>query len=269
MKLVAYQRVSTDDKGQDPERQKAPIQARADRDSHQVVAWVTDEGTSGATPPLDRPAVQEAIRLCREHGAKAIIVESVDRWTRGGWKDLGVSMFALQHDHGLDLLVADVEADGWVAELLVGIMATIAKMVRERLVAATKSGIANARRRVHDPSGCEPCTAGQWCPLFRNGREPKPDLTDQEAAVVYAMKKAGKGDRLCALEISRLRGAHEVADPKAARKRRVSKAWIADQLAKRPETLEVLGRVPRPSHERPSRKGPVSGRSAEAAEAEA
>ena len=43
-----------------------------------------------------------------------------NRWTRGGWQDLGVSMFLLDTEHGgLKLAVADIPSgDEFVAELL-------------------------------------------------------------------------------------------------------------------------------------------------------
>lgn len=204
MNLIAYLRVSTDDKGQDPDRQKPAILARATKDGHKVVAWVVDEGTSGGVPALDRPKVKEAIRLAKVHGAGALIVEAVDRWSRGGWQDVGVSMFRLQSDHDLGLIFADLQGDEFVVELLTGILATIAKMNRQRLREMVKSGMANARKKgVH------------------LGRPPKV-LTPEDWRLVDSMRAEGKGWRLVALAVSRQRGAFDVADPKAQRDRSVS-----------------------------------------------
>src|ERR1041385_8014302 len=114
MNLIAYLRVSTDDKGQDPDRQKRAMEARAAKDGHTVVAWVEDVGTSGGVPALDRPKVKEAVRLAAEHGAGAIIVEAVDRWTRSGWQDVGVSMWRLRTENDLGLLFADLHGDDFV-----------------------------------------------------------------------------------------------------------------------------------------------------------
>lgn len=240
MKLVGYLRVSTDDKGQDPARQKAPILARAARDGDEVVGWVVDEGTSGAVSPFDRPKVREAIRLAKEKGAHAIVCEAVDRWSRGGWQDVGVSMYNLQSDHGLGLKFADLQGDDFVVELLTGILATIAKMNRKRLIEATKSGMENARRKG-----------------VVMGRPAKPDLSDDEYQKVLGIKKHS-GNRRAAIEVSQWRGAHEVADAKSARFRRVSASWIQDQLAKRSETPKLLERVVRPAHRPPLRNGPIS-----------
>lgn len=247
MKVVGYLRVSLDDKGQDPDRQRAPIESRAARDGHQVVGWVTDKGTSGSIPAMTRPRVIEAVRLAKAEGAGGIMVESVDRWTRDGPRDLALSMFELEHDHRLQLVVADINGDDFTTELLMGIMATIAKMVRRRLIEATKSGIANARRKG-----------------VIIGRPRKPDLTDEELAACVRVGDASlPGLRRMALIVSQMRGAHEVADAKARRFRTVSRSWLADQLAKRPESPGLLGRVVRPSHDRPSRNGPLPEQPAE------
>lgn len=247
MRLVAYLRVSTDDKGQDPSRQKAPILARATKDGHEVVAWVIDEGTSGAVPAMERPRVQEAIKLAKSLGARALVVEAVDRWSRGGWQDVGVSMYQLESDHGLGLLFADLQGDDFVVELLTGILATIAKMNRKRLAEMTRTGMANARAKG-----------------VRLGRPAKPDLTAEELAVVVELVKSGRGLRRAADAITATRMVGRdgvpVVDAKARRFRKVSASWLADQLAKRPETPGLLGRVIRPCHRDPPPNGSISTR---------
>lgn len=212
MKLVGYLRVSTDDKGQDPERQKAPILARAERDGNEICAWVLDEGTSGGVSPFQRQKVMEAIEEAETHDAKGIIVESVDRWTRGGWKDLGVSMFELETQHGLTLTFADLHGDEFVVELLSGIMATVAKLFRKRLQEQIKTGLANAKSK-------------GW-PNGQPGRPPKEPLTMTELAEVLRLANLGHGRRRIALEISKARGAFDVADPKIRHRRTVTENWI-------------------------------------------
>jgi len=230
MKLVGYLRVSTDDKGQDPERQKAPCLARAARDENEVVAWIVDEGTSGGVSPFQRQKVLEAINEAEERGAEGIIVESVDRWTRGGWKDLGVSMFELETQHGLTLTFADLQGDEFVVELLSGIMATVAKLFRKRLQEQIKTGLANAK-------------AKGW-PNGRPGRPPKDPLTPEELADVLAMAEQGLGRRRIAHAISKKRGAFELADPEARWRRSITENWIRLQAeAQRAENPELFARL--------------------------
>lgn len=241
MKLVAYLRVSTDDKGQDPDRQKRLIEAWAPRHNHEIVAWVKDEGTSGTVPPLNRQMVLEALELAEQHNAGGIVVESTDRWTRGGWQDLGVSMFLLNQDHdGMKLLIADLpQGDEFVAELLGGIMASVAKEFRRRLVAQVKSGLANAKAR-------------GW-PNGEPGRDPKPDLTTAEyEAVVKLMggpsdPATGKkpGWRKAAHLVSSMRGAYNLVEPKDQRERAVSQTWLRKEMARHETRSEV--RVWRPT----------------------
>lgn len=244
MRVVLYRRVSTDDKGQDPDRQKAPLARVVERDRHVVVGDVVDEGTSAGEkglPTFDRPKVRELLAVAKREKAHAILVENVDRWTRKGPSELGYSMFVLQRDHGLQLLFADLPEDPFAREVLPPLMATLARMDNQRKSDMARTSVAQRKAR------------GE-----RIGRKPKPDLSDDEfAAVIRVMAGASTigGLRLAALEVSRRRGAHEVADPKARRDRMVSKNWVANQLFyKRPETLQLLGRVVRPGNRPPSRK---------------
>lgn len=238
MRVVLYRRVSTDDRGQDPDRQLAPLMAVVQRDKHEVVGDVVDEGTSAGekgVPTFERPKVKELLALAKAQRAHGVLVENVDRWTRKGPSELGYSMFVLERDHKLKLLFADLPADPFAREVLPPLMATLARMDNQRRSDMATTSVAQRKAR------------GE-----RIGRKPKPDLTEEEfQAVIRLMSRGGSvigGLRIASLEVSRLRGAHEVADAKARRDRMVSKNWIADQLNKRPETTQLLGRAVRPGH---------------------
>jgi len=235
VKLVGYLRVSTDDKGQDPDRQKAIILAAASRQGHEIVAWAVDEGISGTVPPLQRQGVLEALDLCQEHKAKGIMVESVDRWTRGGWTDLGVSMFQMETDYDdAQLIVADLPTeDKFLWELLAGIMASVAKMFNVRLRAQIKSGLANAK-------------AKGW-PNGEPGRKPKPPMTPGEAEVALRVLEtegkngvAANGYHSAALAVSKARGAFTLSDPKRRQHATVSSWWVRNQLRERVKEMPHL-----------------------------
>ena len=234
LRLVAYLRVSTDDKGQDPERQRPHLEAHATQGGHQIVAWVIDDGVSAgenAMPTLDRPGVEQALQRAGELKANGILVENVDRWTRKGSMDLGYSMFVLHRDYGLKLVFADLPQDEFAREVLPPLMATMARLDNKRRSDSTRSGMARKK------------SLG-----VRMGRPLKPGLTDAEWPVVLEMLRAGKGTRRASLEVSRLRGAFELTDPKARKERGVSKFWLECQLAlNRDKTLGVLSRSPSPS----------------------
>ena len=217
LKLVAYCRVSTDDKGQNPERQADILKAWAERGGHEIVGIVKDEGTSGGVPPMDRRWVQQAIRQANDAKADGILVESVDRWTRRGVHDYCQSCADLELRHGLKLYLADVPQgmDGMALEIYTSIMAIVSKAFRERLREQIKSGLARAKRE-------------GW-KNGRPGRRAKANLAPDEIAYVReqrSMGKRGAGWGRMSAELTRRRGALEVVDTKARDKRTVTPSWL-------------------------------------------
>lgn len=220
MKLVLYCRVSTDDKGQNPERQVDVLKSWVQRGGHEVAGTIKDEGTSGGVPPLDRVWVQQAIREANAGNADGILVESVDRWTRRGVHDFFESSTALELRHGLKLYLADVPQgmDGMALEIYQSIMAIVAKAFRERLREQIKSGLARAKKE-------------GW-KNGRPGRRAKANLSPEEIAYVREMKAMGRkgpGWGRMALELTRRRGALEVVDAKAREKRTVTASWLRSE----------------------------------------
>lgn len=217
MRLVAYCRVSTEDKGQNPRRQEDVLEAWAARNGHTVLASFKDEGTSGGVSPLDRNQVQLAIKKAKELDADGLLVESVDRWTRVGVHDFFESSIALEVRHHLHLVIADVPqgTDGMMYELFVSLHAIIAKETRRRIREQVSSGLARAKRE-------------GW-KNGRPGKKPKPNLSPDEAAYVREQKgrgRQGAGWGKMAAEITRRRGALEVVDRKAQDRRVVSPSWL-------------------------------------------
>lgn len=217
MNLVGYCRVSTDDKGQNPQRQKDVLEAMARRDGHSVVAWVIDEGTSGGISPLERIQVGLAIKKAKELNADALLVESVDRWTRRGVHDFCQSSADLELRHGLKLVLADVPQgmDGMALEIYTSIMAIVAKAFRERLREQIKTGLARAKKE-------------GW-KKGRPGMPLKANLEPHEVAYVREQRglgRRGAGWGRMAVEITRRRGAAEVVDKKARQRRTITPSWL-------------------------------------------
>lgn len=259
MKLVAYLRVSTDDKGQDPNRQRDVVQAWAERHGHEVASWHIDEGTSGATDPLKRQFVIEAIDSANATKADAIVVESVDRWTRGGVEALSISRFFLRLDENLRLISATTPT-GMTAEMEEmwdSMMATVARMFRTRLQEQIKSGLARAK-------------AKGW-PNGQPGRAKKDPLTPDEVLFLEELVAKGHGSRVLALHLSNRRGCLSIADPKVRKEKSVTQTWVRAQLRntkpdlllrmaaykakakKRPDLVEAHPKAPR-SNEVPDAK---------------
>lgn len=220
LRLVAYCRVSTDDKGQNPERQRDLLLGAATRRGDEIVAWFMDEGTSGGVPPMERVQVIQAIKKAKELGADGILVESVDRWTRVGPLDFFQSSATLQLRHKLELIVADEPQgmDAMAREIFRSIMAIVAKAFRERLREQIKSGLARAKKE-------------GW----KNGvpgRQPKPNLEPHEIAYVKEQKALGRkgcGWGRMALVLTQRRGALEVVDKKARIRRTVTASWLRSE----------------------------------------
>lgn len=229
MRVVGYLRVSTDDKGQNPERQKDVIAAWAKSHGHDVAHWVVDEGTSGATDPMQRQYALEAIETAKKLGCQGIAVEAVDRWTRGGVEALSVSRFFLRVDHDLRLVLASTPP-GMTAEMEEmwdSMMATVARMFLSRLKEQIKSGIARAK-------------ANGW-PNGEPGRKSKPSPTPAEWERISHWIEEGKGVDKMALELSHLRGAFMVADTRAQDRLRVKPTWLHGKIhSEMPQLAERL-----------------------------
>lgn len=82
MNLISYGRVSTDDKGQNPETQLLANRNYAAAYSHNIVAEFVDEGISGNTVFFDRPHGSEVNTLLSAKKADGIIVFAIDRFSR-------------------------------------------------------------------------------------------------------------------------------------------------------------------------------------------
>jgi DNA invertase Pin-like site-specific DNA recombinase len=221
VKAVPYLRVSTDDKGQNPQRQMEVIQPWATRENIALLAAEIDEGSSASTSnPFERPRFVAACERARAAGANAIVVETADRFTRQGSKEDGWAEVELHRRYSLRLYRADkpVEQHGTlVGDTVDALKAEVArewarehsKKVRSGMLKAKKDG-----RRVGRPAKL---------------------LTEAELAQVSTMRAAGAGWRLIALAISRGRGAFDVADPARRKKLTVSHMHIRRLL----ERLDV------------------------------
>lgn len=218
MRLVGYLRVSTDDKGQNPDRQKDVVAAWAKSHGHEIIRWVIDEGTSGATDPFQRQYVLEAIQEAKDNGCTGLVAESHDRWTRSGPEALAVSRFFLrtEHDLRLHLVSTPPGMTPEMEEMWDSMMATVARMFLSRLREQIKSGIARAK-------------ANGW-PNGEPGRKPKPSLTPAEWEAVSVWITEGKGVDRIALNLSHMRGAFNVADPQAQDRLRVKPTWLHGKI---------------------------------------
>lgn len=82
MKVAIYARVSTDDKGQDPQVQIEKCRKYCELYNHQIVGEFVDMGVSGDTYYYDRPEGKKLYELVKSNKVDAIIVFSIDRFSR-------------------------------------------------------------------------------------------------------------------------------------------------------------------------------------------
>jgi len=82
LKVVLYARVSTDDKGQEPQVQLDHCRQYAELHCHEVVCEVLDE-ESGQVPFHQRQGGKQVLDLIRRSKANGLVVFAVDRYSRG------------------------------------------------------------------------------------------------------------------------------------------------------------------------------------------
>lgn len=234
-KVVGYVRTSTEDREQNPERQRDVITAWAQREGVEVVTVVVDEGTSGSkVAPMARPKFAECIAAARAANATAIVVEAQDRFTRADAEGFFVYRYLLRQEYGLQLwsCAMGVSQQGKTEGRLMAVMSAESSAAWvQRHSQAVASGMARAKAEGR-----------------HMGRPAKPPLTDEEyawAATILAegderdgpglraRQRHGTGLRAAAHAISRHRGADDAHDPQTRRKRAVSARWLERQMGKR------------------------------------
>jgi len=208
--IVSYERVSTNEKGQDPERQEKFNRAWAETYGLIVVSSIKDIGTSASkVSPFERPRFMEAIRKAHESSSIGIVVESVDRLTREGTDMWGWVRIELKQRYGLDVYQADAgppnEQGFMVDEIIASIKAAQARHETEQRSRRTAEGM---QRKIA---------------VGAKMGAPVKDLRPEHIQEIIRLKHQHNwGYRRIAVRISKLRGAEDVADNKARRRRRVS-----------------------------------------------
>lgn len=216
-KVVAYVRVSTDDQDQRPERQVDFLTPWAAEHGIEIVGWVIDEGTSAyKVPPLQRQKIREAIRIANTEKAGAILVEDLDRFCRGGNKELAVAEVRLDLEFGLDVIYAKMPTG------IEGMMLEMMKVMKAEM--ALESSRLQGERITE---GLKLAKKNGW-PMGRPGPVPKTPMTTDERAMVRGWRdeRPPVGWRRCALKLSTNRGAFDYADPKLMKRTKISEAWL-------------------------------------------
>src|SRR5208337_4129386 len=154
---VAYIRVSKDEQKLGPEAQRASIEAWAAREGVQVAAWPVDQGVSSVTPVDKRPALMEALRRLREHGAGVLVVAKRDRIARDPMLTRMIEGEAART--GAVIISAAGEASGGTAPadvMMRGVVDLFAEYERGLIRARTKAALAVKKTRGEKTGGGVP-----------------------------------------------------------------------------------------------------------------
>jgi DNA invertase Pin-like site-specific DNA recombinase len=145
MRTALYARVSTNDKGQDPEVQMREMREFCPRRGWQIADSYVDSGISGSKER--RPQLDRLMADARKRKFDAVLVYRFDRFARSmrqlvnalaEFQSLGIEFISLHE--GVDTSTPN-------GRLVFGIMASIAEFERELIRDRVKSGIQHARAK--------------------------------------------------------------------------------------------------------------------------
>jgi DNA invertase Pin-like site-specific DNA recombinase len=147
--VAIYARVSTHDKGQDPENQLLQLRAWCERAGHELVAEYV-EHESGNKGERDRKAFAALLSAAARREFDLVLFWSLDRFSREGMAQTVGYLQRLQA-HGVDFhsyteeyLATDNEL---VRNVLLAVMSSLAKVEAQRISERTKAGLARARAK--------------------------------------------------------------------------------------------------------------------------
>jgi len=138
-----YARVSTRDRGQDVESQLAQLRAWASATGHMVTTEYVDE-VSGSKGADQRPRLQAMLDAAHRREFDVVAFWAIDRLSREGTEAV-LGYLRRLTDAGVDI---HSHTETWLRtgdpqyrELLIGLMASLARIERARIADRTRSGL--------------------------------------------------------------------------------------------------------------------------------
>lgn len=194
MKVALYARVSTSDKGQDPQMQLRELREHCQRRGWNVTNEYVDIGVSGSKD--SRPELNKLMADAKRRKLDAVLVWKLDRFGRSlkhlinalaEFESLGVAFISLKES--LDLTTP-------AGRLMFGIISAMAEFERDLIRERVRAGIANRRAKG-----------------FRVGRKP----TSIDPARLQALRLEGQTIRQIALAVGCSRSlVHKTLSDRAA-----------------------------------------------------
>jgi DNA invertase Pin-like site-specific DNA recombinase len=145
MRVALYARVSTKDKGQDPETQLIPLRDFARAKQHQVVGEYVDVGWSGAKER--RPALDGLMKAAKARKFDAILVARFDRFARSVSHLLtALAEFQKLHTDFISLSES-IDTSTPMGKMVFTILGAVAEMERALIRERVQAGVDRARRQ--------------------------------------------------------------------------------------------------------------------------
>src|SRR6266853_1363392 len=148
-RVAIYARVSTEDRGQDPENQLAQLRAWCAAVGHEIVGEYVDHA-SGGKDASKRPRFAAMLADAYRRQFDVVLCWALDRLSREGMvptighlQRLTAAGVAF-HSYSESMLSTDNEV---VRDIVLAVMASLAKMERQKISERTKAGLERARAK--------------------------------------------------------------------------------------------------------------------------
>ena len=151
-RALAYIRVSTDaqaEQGVSLDAQQSRIKAYCIAQGYELIGVYSDAGLSGST--LDRPQLQEALSLLRQHKADALVVLKLDRLSRSTRHILDLADSCQKEGWSLVSLSENLDTSSAAGRFVLTVLGSIAALEREQTIERTKLALRylrNTHKRV-------------------------------------------------------------------------------------------------------------------------
>jgi site-specific DNA recombinase len=175
VKVAIYARISTDNLGQDVDRQLHEVRAYCEKMEYEVVDEYVDEGFARTT--RNRPALDKLIKDARQRKFKLVVSDELSRFA--GTPALLLNLLEELKLWNVNLVSVKegIDTSTPMGEMVATMLSAISKMELFNISHRVKSGIANARRK----------NGGEW------GR--KTNLTEASKEQILIKRSQGWGFR--------------------------------------------------------------------------
>lgn len=143
MKVALYARVSTDDKGQDPESQLFKLRRMAEARGYEIVGQYVDHKSG---KDANRPEFQRLLKDARAHQFDIIMITKLDRMMRSVKNLLSVLEDLERWKIALECVDQPIETGSAMGKMMLTILGAVAEFERELIRERVKDGIARSRK---------------------------------------------------------------------------------------------------------------------------